>query len=231
VGLAEFPGFDHAMRLRLAAAVDRLAEEWDGIYDRPAITALVEESAESLSTRGITPFVHILAERFARERLRAQARAEGRLDKTTPEVLFVSLTGGGRAQIAAAFLARRAGDALIVHSAGSDSSSEIEENVRAAMGEVGFDLADAYTKPLTPEVLAAADIVVTMGRSVGAVQVPETVRHVDWRVGDPAGAELDEVRRVCEDIERRVDALAQELVAAESRPAARVDAPQSSPSQ
>jgi len=56
VGLAEFPGFDDAMRLRLAAAVDRLAEEYDGIYERPAITALVEESAESLSTRGITPF-------------------------------------------------------------------------------------------------------------------------------------------------------------------------------
>ena len=57
----------------------------------------------------------------------------------------------------------------------------------------------------------AADIIVTMGRSVGSVEIPATGRHVDWRVGDPAGAPFDEVRRVREDIERRVDALVAEL--------------------
>ena len=213
MGLAEFPGFDDAMRLRLAAAVDRLAVEFDGIYDRQTIAALVDESAQSLSADGVTPFVHILAERFARERLRAQAQSEGRLAKAKPAVLFVSLTGGGRAQIGAALLARRAGDAVIVHSAGSDAATEIDDNVRAAMAEVGYDLADAFSKPLSAEVLADADVVVTMGRSVGAVTIPESVRHVDWRVGDPAGAQLEEVRRVREDIERRIEALAVELLA------------------
>src|SRR5262249_15617959 len=62
-----------------------------------------------------------------------------------------------------------------------------------------------------------ADVIVTMGRSVGYVEIPPTVRHVDWRVGDPAGAPIDEVRRVREDIERRVEALASELL--ESQPA------------
>ena len=81
------------------------------------------------------------------------------------------------------------------------------------MGEIGIDLEEAFTRPLTPEAIGAADVVVTMGRSVGAVDIPANVRHVDWRVGDPAGAELDEVRRVREDIERRVDALADELLA------------------
>jgi arsenate reductase (thioredoxin) len=211
VGLAEFPGFDDAMRLRLAAAVDRLCEEFEDLYDREAIRALVDESARELSAGGITPFVHILAERFARERLRAQAQAEGRLAKTVPEVLFVSLTGGGRSEIGAALLARRAGEAVSVHSAGSQAAAEIDENVRAAMEEVGIDLSEAFTKPLTAEVLRSADLVVTMGRSVGPVEIPDTVRHVDWRVGDPAGAPLDEVRRVRGDIERRVDALAEEL--------------------
>jgi len=212
VGLAEFPGFDEAMRLRLAAAVDRLCEEFEGLYDRPAISALVEASARELSAKGITPFVHILAERFARERLRAQAQAEGRLEKPVPEVLFVSLTGGGRAEIGAALLARRAGDAVSIHSAGSQAVAEIDENVYTAMKEVGIDLSDAFTKPLTEEVLAGADVVVTMGRSVGPVQIPHVVRHVDWRVGDPAGAPLEEVRRVREDIERRVETLALELL-------------------
>ena len=212
MGLAEFPGFDDAMRLRLAAATDRLTEEFEGLYDRDVISGVVEESAQELSAGGITPFVHILAERFARERLRAQAQAAGRLVKSVPEVVFVSLTGAGRSEIGAALLARRAGDAVSVHSAGSKAVVEIDENVRAAMEEVGIDLSDAFTKPLSTEVLASADVVVTMGRSVGPVAIPSGVRHVDWRVGDPAGAPLEEVRRVREDIERRVDALAEELV-------------------
>ena len=214
MGLAEFPNFDDAMRLRLAAATDRLADEFQGIYDRQTISAVVNESAQRLSSHGITPFVHILAERFARERLRATAQAEGRLAKERPSIVFVSLTGGGRAQIAAALFAKRAGDAVLVHSAGSDVSADIDPNVRAALAEVSIDLEEAFTKPLTPEVLGATDVVVTMGRSVGAVDIPDSVRHVDWRVGDPAGADLEEVRRVREDIGRRIDALAEELVPA-----------------
>lgn len=179
---------------------------------------MVDASARELSTGGVTPFVHILAERFARERLRAQAQAEGRLGKPVREVVFVSLTGGGRSEIAAALLAIRSGDAVSVHSAGSQAVAEIDANVRAAMEEVGVDLSEAFTKPVTPEVLAGADVVVTMGRSVGPVEIPSTARHLDWRVGDPAGAPLEEVRRVREDIGRRVDALAGELFQPESPP-------------
>lgn len=54
MGLSEFPGFDDAMRLRLAAAVDRLTEEFDGLYDREAVRSLTEESACELSIGGIT---------------------------------------------------------------------------------------------------------------------------------------------------------------------------------
>ena len=60
--------------------------------------------------------------------------------------------------------------------------------------------------------IGGADVIVTMGRSVGEIDVPAGVRHIDWRVGDPAGADLDEVRRVREDIGRRVEALADELL-------------------
>lgn len=208
MGLTEFPDFDEVMRTRLVAATDRLAEEFAGVYDRAAIGALIEESAQDLSAHGVSPFVHILAERFARERLQAQAQSEGRIEKPRPVIVFVSLTGGGRAQIGAALLAARIGTALSIYSAGSDASAEIDANVAAAMHEVGIDLAEEFTKPLTPEVLAAADVVVTMGRSVGALTIPRDTRHVDWRVGDPAGASLDEVRRVREDIERRIDAFA-----------------------
>lgn len=211
MGLHEFAQGDEALKARLDAAADRLSEEMEGIYEPDTIRAVVEASARELSAEGVTPFVHILAERFARERLRAHAQAEGRIAKLVPEVVFVSLTGSGRAEIGAALLSRCVGDAVSVHSAGSQAIAEIDPNVRAAMDEVGIDLSQAFTKPLTSEVLAGADLVVTMGRSVGPVAIPDTVQHVDWRVGDPAGAPLEEVRRVREDIERRVIALADEL--------------------
>ena len=202
---------EDALPMRLAAAANRLDKEFDGIYERDAIEAALEESAEALSPNGVTPYVHILAERFTRERLTALAYAEGRLAKTAPQIVFVSLTGGGRAQIGAALLARRLGSAVDVHCAGSDPSAEIDENVKAALSEVGIDISEGFTRPLTREVLAGADVVVTMGRSVGEIEIPATTRHLDWRVGDPAGADLDEVRHVRDEIEGRVDVLAEEL--------------------
>jgi protein-tyrosine-phosphatase len=108
-------------------------------------------------------------------------------------------------------LAHAAGTAVTVHTAGSSASAEVDPNVRSAMAEIGIDLSEEFTRPLTPEVLGNADIIVTMGRSVGEFVVPERVRHVDWRIGDPAGAPLDEVRRVREDIGRRVAELADQI--------------------
>ena len=74
-----------------------------------------------------------------------------------------------------------------------------------------MDLTEAYAKPLSTEVLDAADVVVTMGRSVGSVEIPETTRHLDWRVGDPTGTSIEKARRVREDIDRRVGELLSEL--------------------
>jgi protein-tyrosine-phosphatase len=213
MGLEDFLGFDRAVEHRLDKVVDELAREFDGVYDRERVRSVVGESARQLSGGTVAAFIPILAERFARERLRAQAQGEGRLEKTAYELLFVSLTGGGRAQIGAALLASRAGESVSVHSAGSRTVGEIDANVRAVMEEVGIDLSDAFTKPLTREVMSSADLVVTMGRSVGDVEIPSTTRHLDWRVGDPAGAPLNEVRRVRDDIERRVDLLATRLAA------------------
>jgi protein-tyrosine-phosphatase len=214
MGLEDLLGFDKAVQERLDKVVAELELEFAGIVDPMRVRATVEESAQELSTGQVASFVPILAERFARERLRAYAQKQGLMRKVEPEVLFVSLTGGGRAQIGAALLARRAGDSVSVHSAGSNAHGEIDPNVRAAMEEVGIDLSEAFTKPLTPEVLNTADLVVTMGRSVGTLEIPGTIRHLDWRVGDPAGASLDEVRLVREDISRRVELLVAEFASA-----------------
>jgi protein-tyrosine-phosphatase len=212
VSLEDFPDFDRAVNTRLQKAADELCAEFDGIFAAEQVRAVLTESTRELSGRNVAAFVPILAQRFARERLRARAHAEGLLERPGLVVLFVSLTGGGRAQIGAALLAHDTDPSISVHTAGSEASGDdVDANVRAAMDEIDVDLAEAFSKPLSPEVLADADIVVTMGRSVGEVEIPATARHVDWRVGDPAGAPLEEVRRVRDDIRRRVALLAAEL--------------------
>jgi arsenate reductase (thioredoxin) len=212
MSLEDFPEFDKAVQAHLDGAVKKLASEFDGIFEPKHVRAIVDASARSLRDGNVAAYIPILAERFARERLRAQAETEGRLARGVAEVLFVSLSGGGRAQMAAALLAQRAGDTMNIATAGSAAAGGHDANVVAAMEEVGIDMAESFTRPVTPEILARADVVVTMGQSVGEVEIPEGTRHVDWRVGNPAGAEIDEVRRVREDIQRRVDALARELL-------------------
>lgn len=207
MGMEEFVDVE----ARLESTVDQLAKEFEGLFERRHIEALVSESARGLRESAVSSFVPVLAHRFARERLRAQAQAEGKLAKSAVEVVFVSISGGGRARMAASLLQQRTGDEVSVHSAGTGSVAAIDGNVQRAMEELGIDLSDKYARPLTPEVLASADVVVTLGRSVGHIEIPKSAQHVDWRVGDPAGAELEEVRRVRDDIERRVDQLIDEL--------------------
>lgn len=213
MSLEDFPEFDQAVRLHLDQAADALVGEFGGIYPEEHVRAVVDESAARLFDGNVAAYVPILAKRFARERLQAQARFEGKMARDETEVLFVSLTGGGRAQMAAALLARVTGETVRAHTAGSGSGAALDPAVVAVMEELGVDMAESFTRPLTPEVLAGADVVVTMGKSVGVVDVPPTTRHVDWRVGDPSGADVDEARRVREDIERRIEALARELAA------------------
>lgn len=211
VSLEDFPDFDRAVNARLQKAAGELCAEFAGIFPAERVTAVFTESTRELSGGNVASFVPILAQRFTRERLRARAHAEGLLERSGLVVLFISLTGGGRAQIGAALLAHDTDPSISVHTAGSHVSGDVDENVRAAMDEIEVDLAEAFSKPLSPEVLADADIVVTMGRSVGDVEIPAKARHIDWRVGDPAGAPLEEVRRVRDDIRRRVALLAAEL--------------------
>ena len=135
-------------------------------------------------------------------------------------MLFIGLGDTGRGQMAAALLTLRSEGRVVAHSAGSSAASGVDQAVLEVMEELGIDLSEAYAKPLAHEVIAAADRVVTMGRSVGSVQIPEDKVHDDWRVGDPTSAPVDEVRRVRDDIDRRVQALLVELEGQPEKPEA-----------
>ena len=127
-----------------------------------------------------------------------------------PSVLFVCVHNAGRSQMAAAFLRRRAGDAVEVRSAGTTPADEINTTVRAAMAEVGIDLGDAVPAALEVEAVEAADVVITMGCGDACPVFPGK-RYLDWELADPAGRSIEEVRRIRDDIDRRVADLVAEL--------------------
>jgi len=131
---------------------------------------------------------------------------------TRPEVLFLCVHNAGRSQMAAALLSKKAGDRVVVHSAGSAPGEMINPAAVAAMAEVGIDLSAGSPKKLTDEMAARADVIVTMGCG-DACPVYPGKRYLDWELPDPAGKSLDEVRPIRDEIDARVEALIAELLA------------------
>ena len=128
-----------------------------------------------------------------------------------PQVLFLCVHNAGRSQMGAAILERRAGDRVIVHSAGSDPAAVLNPAVVAAMAEWDMDISQQQPKKLTDEMARAVDVVVTMGCG-DACPVYPGKRYVDWELPDPAGRPIEEVRPIRDEIADRVDALLAELL-------------------
>ncbi len=126
-------------------------------------------------------------------------------------VLFVCVENAGRSQMAEAF-ARKKG--LQATSAGTIPAESINSRAIEVMAEKGFDLSFKRPKMLTVEMIDQADIVITMGCSVEEVCPRPTLakmqkKLVDWNLPDPKGKSLPEVRKIRNEIERRVEVLAQ----------------------
>jgi arsenate reductase (thioredoxin) len=127
-----------------------------------------------------------------------------------PEVLFVCTHNAGRSQMAAALLARQAGDRVRVTSAGSQPADRLHPAVVQAMAELGIDISAEIPKRLTTGKVQSADIVITMGCG-DACPVFAGKRYLDWDLPDPAGLDLQAVRPIRDEIDRRVRALVAEL--------------------
>jgi len=133
-------------------------------------------------------------------------QVEGKLTRDIPEVLFVCAHNAGRSQIAAALTRALSEGRVHVRSAGSTPASEINPAVIEAMSEIGLDLSQEFPKPLTDEVVEAADVVVTMGCG-DACPIYPGKKYEDWQIADPAGAPVDEVRAIRGEIRGRVEHL------------------------
>ncbi len=200
------------MKHQIDRMVSDLCSEYAGEFERPRIEGVMDDSVDRVvETATVFDFVPLMAYRFTRERLNAIKRAQGQDSGGTWDVVFVSLSGGGRGQIAAALTSRLSGNRVSVHSAGTAVHGQIDPGVRNVIAELGIDSDEAFARPVTDEVLLAADVIVTMGHSVGVIEIPPETRHDDWRIGDPIGAPIAEIRRVRADIEYRVRALLEDL--------------------
>jgi protein-tyrosine-phosphatase len=190
--------------------LERLCEEVAGTFSPETVERYMTESLEALQGARLKDFVPLFCSRFARERLRALGQVEGSIAKDVPEVLFVCVQNAGRSQMAAALLDHLAEGRVHVRSAGSAPADQINPDVVTVMSELGIDVSKEFPKPMTDEVVEAADAVVTMGCG-DACPIYPGKRYEDWQVDDPADEDLDGVRRIRDDIAERVRRLLIEL--------------------
>jgi arsenate reductase len=202
---------DRVLAHHLHAVAGRLGGEFAGIFSTETIDRYLQESADQFVDAPVHDFIPVLAERFARERLRALAQVEGKLVKEVPEILFVCVHNAGRSQMAAALLDHHAQGRVHVRSAGSEPAQQINAAVVAAMDEIGINVAKEFPKPLTDEVVRAADVVITMGCG-DACPIYPGKRYLDWELDDPEGKAVEAVRPIRDEIDRRVQRLLVEVV-------------------
>jgi protein-tyrosine-phosphatase len=194
---------------------------------KTAATCLHIEFSEHFSIETIERFLHssydqfacpaaipnfppLLAQRWARQRLNALARVEGKVTEATPTVLFLCTHNAGRSQMALGYFNHLAAEQGVAWSGGSEPGNEINPSAVQAMAEVGVDITREFPKPWTDEIVRAADVVVTMGCGDECPFFPGK-RYENWELADPSGQSVDAVRPIRDEIEERVRRLLTEL--------------------
>jgi protein-tyrosine-phosphatase len=203
--------------LALETAAGHLRREFEGVFSVETIEQFLATSYDQFAGRAtITNFLPLMAERFARQRLHALARVEGRCDDGVPIVLFLCVHNAGRSQIALGWFNHLAEARAIAWSGGSEPAGEVNPAAVAAMAEVGIDITGEYPKPWTDEIVRAADVVVTMGCGDACPIFPGK-RYEDWALDDPAGLDVEAVRPIRDEIGRRVKGLLDGLTTGQGR--------------
>lgn len=200
-----------AQKHLIHTAAIRLQDKFEGIFGPETIERYINDSLDQLlPTSEVVSFVPIFVERFARDRLRALAKVEGKVISDKPSVMFLCVHNAGRSQMASGWLKELSGDRVDVFSGGSEPASIVNPAAIEAMAEVGIDIRTEFPKPWTDEIVRAADVVVTMGCG-DACPVYPGKRYEDWVLDDPEGLGIEAVRPIRDEIRRRVEQLMEEM--------------------
>jgi len=196
---------DRQIALRTAAA--RLQREFEGTFGVETIEQFLASSYDQFAANAtIVSFLPLIAERFARQRLKALAKVEGKANDGLPVVLFLCVHNAGRSQMALGWFNHLAGDRAVAWSGGSEPGKEVNPAAVLAMSEIGIDIAQEFPKPWTDEIVRAADVVITMGCGDACPLFPGK-RYEDWELDDPAGQDLESIRPIRDEIGIRVQEL------------------------
>jgi arsenate reductase len=200
---------DQQLALRIAAGA--LVDDFKGIFGEETIERFLITSYDQFADRArFIHFLPLLAERFARQRLKALAKVEGLHDDGIPIVLFLCTHNAGRSQMALGWLNKLAREQAVAWSGGSEPGVEVNPAAVEVMAEAGIDITREFPKPWTDEIVRAADVVVTMGCGDACPIFPGK-RYEDWEIDDPEGKGVEAVRPIRDEIERRVRKLLGEL--------------------
>jgi len=127
-----------------------------------------------------------------------------------PTVLFVCVHNAGRSQMAAGYLRALGGDRIDVLSAGSEPKDRLNPVAVEVMAEEGIDIAGHTPTLLTVDAVREADVVITMGCGDACPVFPGK-RYEDWELDDPAGQDAAAVRRIRDEIRRRIEEIVEEI--------------------
>ena len=131
-----------------------------------------------------------------------------------PSVLFVCVKNGGKSQMAAGIMRNLVGDQMHVDSAGTSPGDEVNALSAQTLLEIGVDITGQHPQQLTDAMVAAADRVVVLGRDAHVEPVGGTAVEV-WDTDEPSErgiGGIERMRLVRDDINRRVELLAKELI-------------------
>lgn len=198
-------------QLHIRQAAERLKRHFQGRLNAETIERYLTDSVDVLLPRAsTTKWIPLLAERFARDRLRAVVRLNKDSTIAIPSVLFLCVHNAGRSQMAAGWMRALAGDEVDVFSGGSEPAESVNAAAVAAMAEIGIDISHELPQPWADEIVSAVDVVVTMGCG-DACPVYPGKRYVDWELEDPSGKTVEEVRPIRDDLRDRIETLMAEL--------------------
>lgn len=201
---------DHAIVAEHIAR--RLSREFGAHFTEDSVRHFVDDTYRTMERHtGVRTFLPVFVERFARDRLRAVAKLRGDLDHP-PVVLFVCERDDAASQMAAALFTDVAGDEAVAWSAGAVPAGDLLEEAVEVLHEEGVDVLGAFPKPLTPEIEAAADVIVTLDAHDDVEIVGGVHEYRAWALPRPEERGLDGYRELREELHRRVVALYHDLV-------------------
>ena len=195
----------------LQRTAEHLTEVYTGTFPSELVERVVFESYATLArTARVRTYLASLAGHFAADRLQALTHAKNRTGAEAPQVLFVGEHDTGRSQIAAALLTHHAGQAAVARSAGILPGPAVDPVALEVLAERGVQVGRVYPKPVTDDVVRAADWVITFGARDAAPVYPDAA-HQHWDVEDLVDTTPERARAIAAELDHRVQLLWEDL--------------------